>query len=331
VKIQGTLYPAAAGGKRDTVVMLLHTFDLKKGGSRQESGWTDLAASLQADGYTVLGFDFRGFGGSKTVEKEFWSFPHNGLGYIKRRTAKPPETIDHKDFNNAYLRYLVNDIAAAKAYLDRRNDAKELNSSNVVVIGASEGATLGAMWMANEARRKRETTMPPAMFAGAAVLAQQTEINDVACGVWLTISPKLGTSPARVSKWLTEAGKTNKVPMAFFYAKQDSTSGGFAKELVASIKKSPKSKDFQTTGSYAIDGTKLKGNDLLDNGLETQALLKKYLESVLEARGAREQKDRKIELSQYWYINPSTGRAAMISKKAGAEAPEVNVRLIWPQ
>ena len=69
-------------------MLLLHDFDLKKGGSSQQAGWADLAASLQKDGFTVLSFDFRGFGDSKNVDKEFWSHTQNGVGYIRRRGAE---------------------------------------------------------------------------------------------------------------------------------------------------------------------------------------------------------------------------------------------------
>ena len=34
-----------------------------------------------------------------------------------------------------------------------KNDDGEANSSNIIVIGAGEGATLGALWMASEWRR----------------------------------------------------------------------------------------------------------------------------------------------------------------------------------
>src|SRR4051812_8140938 len=61
VTLTGTLYPNPAG-KRNAVVVLLHHFDAKKGGSSADTGWADLAAALQEDGYVVLAFDFRGFG-----------------------------------------------------------------------------------------------------------------------------------------------------------------------------------------------------------------------------------------------------------------------------
>ena len=65
----------------------------------------------------------------------------------------PPDTIDHKDFDNRsneYYPYLVNDVAAAKSYLDKHSSTGQANSSNLIVIGAGEGATIGAMWMESQ-------------------------------------------------------------------------------------------------------------------------------------------------------------------------------------
>src|SRR5271165_4682245 len=53
VKLSGTLYTSPTP-KRDAVVVLLHGFDIQKGGSSQQEGWTKLAKELQADGYHVL-------------------------------------------------------------------------------------------------------------------------------------------------------------------------------------------------------------------------------------------------------------------------------------
>jgi len=336
VKITGTLYPSP-GGKREAVAMLLHSFDLKKGGSSQQAGWSDLAASLQKEGFTVLSFDFRGFGDSKTVDPDFWMHrwnnPNTGLVRPKKfNPMNPPTSIAHTDFNALYLPYLHNDIAAAKAYLDRRNDAKELNSGSVVVIGAGEGATLGAAWVANECRRKRDTSMPPAAFPLMAVLTPQAEVSDIAGCVWLTISPTLGGRSVRgsLNRCLVEAGgRKNKVPMAFVFGKSDGKGDGVARDAVKLIKPAAANKkDFTYLGSFAVPGTKLTGNALLDKNLDTENwIMKKYLDPVLEARGTKEQKDRKSEACQYWYINLA-GRASKISKKAGQESPEVDVTIL---
>jgi pimeloyl-ACP methyl ester carboxylesterase len=322
VELSGTLYINPTG-KRDAVVLLLHDFDIKKGGSSQVN-WPDLASALHADGFHVLSFDFRGFGDSKNVSKEFWGWRHNGFQHIRNALKKGEKKLDHKNFNSTYLPYLVNDVAAAKAYLDRRNDQKELNSSNIVVIGAGDGATVGALWLANECRLRRDTAMPPIPLPGAAVLAP-LEINDVACAVWLSINPTIGKRNGPVvNRWILEAGKANKVPMGFLYGKNDSKADGVARRLVASLKGT--SKALPNTTLRAIEATNLAGNDLLQAKLPTEALIRKYLSNIFEDRKSKEQKKRNYEASQYWYVN-QMGRPIKIAKPAGKEAPQVDLAL----
>src|SRR5579884_2957405 len=129
VELSGTFYRSApAGGKKDkdAVVLLLHDFRHLKGGSSQEDGWHQLAGQLQKEGYAVLSFDFRGFGNSKSVSPKFWEFPHNRQGIKGASKKNPPASIDEKDFSPNYFINLVNDIAAARAYLNIKNDANEI-------------------------------------------------------------------------------------------------------------------------------------------------------------------------------------------------------------
>src|SRR5215469_10627606 len=196
VELSGTFYrSASASGKKDkdTVVLLLHDFRHLKGGSSQEDGWHQLAGQLQKEGFAVLSFDFRGFGNSKSVSPKFWEFPHNRQGIKGASKKNPPASIDEKDFSQGYFINLVNDIAAARAYLNIKNDANEINSSNIILIGAGQGATLGALWLASECRRQKDN-QSDRLFPG--MLPQfrsldEPEGNDVAGAVWLTIYPTL--------------------------------------------------------------------------------------------------------------------------------------------
>src|SRR5207248_3227794 len=91
------------------------------------------------------------------------SFPQNLYAVRQGALSNPmklPVTISHKDFNFGYYPYLIADIAAAKAFLDSKSDARELNSSNLIIIGAGEGALLGQAWVKSEFYRKKAT--PPA-------------------------------------------------------------------------------------------------------------------------------------------------------------------------
>ena len=236
VELEGRFYPAT-GGAKDACVLMLHNFSHKTGGdSRSDEGWGRLAVALQKEGFPVLTFDFRGFGSSKSVDKAlFWDRknPHNTR---LRGAAKMPETIDQKDFYPGYYLNLVNDVAAAKAYLDRRNDAREVNDSNLIVIGAGEGATVGALWLASECRRQKDKNSAAGVVGIGRPDLDQPECKDVTCAVWLSISPTVGGQPIPVKNWLVEAGRDHKIPMGFIYGKDDSKSLNLAQAAVSAIK-----------------------------------------------------------------------------------------------
>ncbi len=315
VELKGTLYPNA-GGKRDAVVLLLHDFDHVKGGSSQKDNLPDLARSLQADGYVVLLFDFRGFGDSKTVNKDrFWTIRHNTM---LKGAAKRSETIDQKNFPKAYYAYLVNDIAAAKAYLDRLNDQKVCNTSSLLIVGAGQGATLGAMWMANECRRKKDKNSGKGVI-GLPML-DDPESRDLAGAIWLTIRPALEGRRLPVSNWLREVGRTNKVPMAFYFGKNDTRSGEFARTMVNMLK-SGKTK-LDNTGVKVIEGTGLGGTKLLEPVLGTEKAMKTYFSRVMEARGNKEWRKRDVTDRAFYYV---INRRMILNKRAGDEAPPVDV------
>ncbi len=314
VKLEGTYYPNP-GGKKDACVLLLHNFDPAKGGDSHADGWDHLAETLQKQGYVVLSFDFRGFGQSKTLADpmKFWDMKisrHNQL--IKHGEAKPPETIDQKNFRPQYYRYLVNDVAAAKAFLDRENDAGACNTSNLVLIGAGEGAALGTLWLAFQCHLQRDGNQN----AFGAPILDAPEITDVAAAVWLSISanPNLA-GPKALHDALREVGRENKVPIAFVYGQKDAKGPGIAKSCLDAIRL-PAKKDLvlKMTGDKAIADTEYVGSKLLDENLQTEDwILNKYLQPVLEARGNPARKKRDLERSRFFWAFPKPGPGASIT------------------
>ncbi len=311
VKLQGYYYPSKEGRKGPAVLML-HNFNTRKGGTALDDGWDALAKALAEKGYAVLAFDFRGHGGSTTVTKEFWNFRHNQR--VKGFTGNPaklPTTIAFTDFQPSYYNYFVLDIVAARAYLDGQNDAGDLNVSQLIVIGAGEGATLGAMWMASEWHRHRAT--PPPGLAGLAPLARYTldkdsEGIDQACAVWLSISPTLANNPKPVVSWLKKIGGTeNKLPMVFIYGDKDESANKYAGNALTNIvpgyKRGPNTnKDFQFTGEKPIPDTKLSGSALLDPQLDTtKFIIESYVDPVVK-RGQPQWRMRDYTKSAFIYL-----------------------------
>src|SRR5262249_58161541 len=122
---------------------------------------------------------------------------------------------------------LVNGVLAARAFLDRKNDSGELNTSNLIVIGAGHGATVGALWLASECHLKHGT--PPGAAVGPVLDPRlikwdmNYECKDVRAAIWLSISPTLvSANGLPVRDWFLEAaGKMNKVPTVFLFGKED--------------------------------------------------------------------------------------------------------------
>lgn len=334
VELSGTFYRSApASGKKDkdTVVLLLHDFRHLKGGSSQEDGWHQLAGQLQKEGYSVLSFDFRGFGNSKSVSPKFWEFPHNRQG-IKASKKNPPPSIDEKDFSAAYFINLVNDIAAARAYLNIKNDANEINSSNIILIGAGQGATLGALWLVSELRRQKDNQSDK-LFPG--MLPQfrsldESEGNDVAGAVWLTIYPALeqrNLGKAVITALVDEARKA-KIPAYFLYAKNDVKADDFLNknsDLKALFAESSKKKGGVKEKSIPGAG-QLAGSKLLSGRLKTGDFIIDYLNNVVEDRGSRTRKDRQDQKYAFcwtwpWPSTPNASRT--LAKLPGEPAPRL--------
>jgi hypothetical protein len=216
--LHGTLYPGP-DGKKSPAVLLLH--DL--GHDRKEADWVRLAERLQQQGYGVLTFDFRGHGDSVKLPnpvQNFWRHPLNA----QLRKAVLPATLNHQDFPPLYLPQLVNDIAAARLFLEQQHDAGKLNASAFVVIGAGEGATLGQFWLAAEAYRI--AGKPPGQMPQNPFQLQQSEARQIAAAIWIGSQLKLGPAPGLnpnaanlFAKIRLGTGLT--VPMVFLYPARD--------------------------------------------------------------------------------------------------------------
>lgn len=334
VELSGSFYPAMpAAGKRskDAVVLLLHDFQHLKGGGSKDDGWIQLAGHLQEEGYGVLSFDFRGFGNSRTVSPKFWTFAHNRSGIRGYNKVNPPSTIDQKNFLPAYYLSLINDIAAARAYLNTMNDAGDVNTSNLIVIGAGPGATLGALWVASECRRQRDPSSDR-LFAG--VLPQwgpltkfdDPEGNDIAAAVWVTLTPSLEGKPAnnQLKSALVDAARVAKIPTYFLYGKKDDKAARVSDNYLDAIQtENGKKLDLKFVQSKGVAGTELGGSKLFGKGRKTAEFITDYLGRVLEDRGNRVRRVREEQKFAFcWSMPWPTARGAIdhIPAKLPSEA-----------
>ncbi|MFO0863505.1 MAG: hypothetical protein U0744_02390 [Gemmataceae bacterium] len=190
-------------------VLLIH----EVGKLRSLKAWQATAESLHAKGLAVLRFDLRGHGESTEVEPEkFWSpqWPNRTLVRGKHLGA-----VSYKQFDDRYWSFLTQDLAAAKSFLDRRNDAGQCNASNLVVVAADSGAALAALWMNGEWRRYR--LQPPSFFGSAPRIDEEPEGKRILAAVLIDPAGSVGTRRVDLTASLTLPGKIGRMPIALLY------------------------------------------------------------------------------------------------------------------
>ena len=293
VELHGLFYPSTKG-KDAPCALLLHKLIT---GSKEK--WDKLAVALQKKGYAVLAFDFRGHGDSTSVSPEFWKYKGNLEGIGGHNAADPKKTISHRDFRNmGYCPWLINDIAAAKLFLDRRNDSGACNSSNLVLIGEEDGAALGAMWMAAEFNRYRAITLPP---LAPEKLESTPEGKDIVAAVWLTMNPRVpvGKGPTvNFAAWFKDE-KLRKVPMAFLFSDADAEGDRFANTAVKILKGTSKHPEELTAAKSIKTGAKIAGTALLKESLDTEKLIVAYLDNLASKKTFNEYDKRDVEGNNY--------------------------------
>jgi pimeloyl-ACP methyl ester carboxylesterase len=335
VLLKGAFYPSARG-KLAPTVLLLHAF----GEDSNKTEWLNLAAALQQKGYAVLRFDFRGHGNSTSVEPGvarmvpgFWDQKENQQGYKKfnTATARKTTTIDYKDFTLNYHRILINDIAAAKEFLDEKNDAGECNTSNLILIGAKEGATLGAGWLNSEWHRFRVIgELPRIVTVNTLNQVKLDLVNpegaNVTAAVWLSMTDKfsdktgnVGVNPAAA---LVKAGTVGKTPMVFFYGDRDEKGKVVAEACVKAIKGTDK-KTYPLTYAVKVPGAeKLAGSHLLGKGVNLGGTVIEYLEQAQKGKSPKHKTHQdKMDIYVWRYYYSATQQRTVVARSRGEVLP----------
>ncbi len=260
--LRGRFYPSL-DGKQSSAVLLVHDLGQHDG----EAMYARLARTLQRKGFVVLSFDLRGHGESKVTGSRPWK------------------------------RHLL-DLAAARRFLDLRNDAGEVNSSNLILIGAGRGAALAALWLASECHRYE--TGPRSLAAPAPSGPGKPEGRAVAAAVWLSIDPRLPGLDLPVYSWLQTAGKVNKIPMLFIHGQGDELGGRWAMDY--SLRAAPD--DSQLTQTLRVPKTSAISTALLAGNLPTAAEVVRYLDQVGQQRKPRPWQELRFEQKAYTYLFP---------------------------
>lgn len=287
VQLKGTFYPTRAGNKSPCVLLLP-----KPGATRHQEGWDDLAKALSDAGYAVLHFDYRGHGDSTTVNPDvFWQLAVNQQTFKVGKDSK--DRISSADFIKKkpfYLPMLVNDIEAAKNFLNLRNNDKQCNASNTIVIGAEDSAALGAYWVWYQFQKLRFAPDPNTGFP-IPDPAGKTDGADIAACVWLSMPAVLNAgNKVQVRLWLAAPSPLmaappipERVPMAFIYGDKDVNASKAADGIISALKAVHKLPD--ATKKRPVKTNKpAVGNELLKASSNTTKEIIDSLKSVIDKR-----------------------------------------------
>jgi pimeloyl-ACP methyl ester carboxylesterase len=286
VELDGTYFRSPGAGRDAPCVMLVH----KYASDRSKTDWIALASALQEAGFAVLTFDLRGHGGSTQLSnpQTFWNVPFNRNGI---RGGSPKHTsINSSNFKPSYFPFLVNDLAAARRFLEQKNDAQELNVHSLTIIGAQEGAALGFLFMAAEYGRTYR-------IGQTALQSYGTEFNagtDFASGVWLSLTMRPGLPPGApnfdMTSWIrSHPLMREKTPMCFIYGEKDSRARADAesvhRQLQAPITGRPEK--HKQDNLHPIKGTDLAGPALLGQpALTVNQYIIGYVKKIMAERRA---------------------------------------------
>jgi hypothetical protein len=294
------------GGKDKATVMLLHALAVDKNTKGEDShkkGWDNLAKALADKGHAVLSFDFRGHGDSTTVDpKVFWAPLFRNRTFV--RPSNNPNQLLFKQIPATFYNSLVNDIAAAKAFLDRRNDAGECNSSNLVLIGAETGATLGAIWMNSEWQRWE---LFPQGVGLQPTAAKTPEGKNIIGCLWLSINTKLGERTVNPVQTLAIASLKNATPTIFMYSEDQKGDKKIAREFEAAVKplQAQDASKYEVLAAVPVKGAEQRrGRELLaTQALGVENYIFAWLPKIVEVK-ANEYVARDFQKSQFvWNLN----------------------------
>jgi pimeloyl-ACP methyl ester carboxylesterase len=280
LELDGFFYTPSKG-TNSPCVMLVHRY----GSDRTKGEWNALAKLLQARGFAVLSFDLRGHGASTTVAQPsvFWNNAWNRNGIKKasdRRTS-----IVYTDFQRSYFPMLVNDLVAARRFLDTKHDARECNAGSLFVIGAQEGASLGLLWVATEFERQ----VPVGLGLLGAPAGYRPAGDDLAGACWLGAMTRPQNITFNVTNWLQNYPKMReRVPMCFFYGEENGPEAATAKNLYDHIIRKEGGRDkHKLDEKNPLPNTKLGGQELLSQAdLRMPERIERFLDKVLIERKA---------------------------------------------
>ena len=192
--------------------------------------------------------------------------------------------------------WLIEDIAAARTFLDLRHDEPDgpVNTFNLVLIGAGQASALGSLWLATEGLRFN------AADVGDKIVLKPPEKLSVRQAVWIGMADPLKMNPFGIHSWLRDAHAKPVVPITFIYGEDDPDTLNL---LAVPIRE-------KLGKEMVLRKTGLSGQALLDNDAGTARRIQRYLVKTLQKLPPVGWVPRKIKkLRSYWRCPIRTGMA----------------------
>jgi len=248
-RLRGVFHKSAKAADTSPVVILLYAPGPDQDMSKGE--WGVMIKQLTEAGFHVFQFDWRGHGKSKDIidTNKFWNLDGtNGFTgtinnkYIKDSPAKkkgaPKDEFSVKDFTSAanaaaYLPVYVNDLAAVRLHLDKKNDNSKVNTTSIYLIGVGDAAAIGMAWIYAEWNRPSVAPMF-GIGAGAQTYAFVPQLrpnliktpagNDIAAAIWISPTVPKAFPKATLQNWVRDpVAKLRTTPMMFLVGDKDET------------------------------------------------------------------------------------------------------------
>jgi len=277
LRLSGNWYPSSKGRQADCVIMV-HNYG--KDFSSSKGAFPALAKDLQDAGFSVLTFDLRGHGRSTKAATVFDAklfnnfnlFPQNKFVAGLPRNPIMMKSINVTQFGAGYFPYMINDIVAARRFLDERNDAGQCNAGAVHIIADRESGGLAMAWLNGEYLRNGIN----ALQLGA-IDPKHVAGTDMMSATFLSYRPT-----ARATQILNNIQKERaiyestgniresvreKVSMAFVYGDGDEKAKAASRAVFTGFTIPGTAKEDKDRGKYLVEvakGQSLAGVDLLD-------------------------------------------------------------------
>jgi len=216
-------------------------------GNKVNDAWLGLAKALSEKNFSVLVFDWRGCGmnaadtaGARIFENktEFWTELYNRQLLTPVKKTVEDKGLDYKiisgrgDTLYRYRDFMLNDLMAARYYLDRQNDNQKCNTNRVWMVTEKDGGQLGLSFIVSEfsrntiynpkkASRTEETQFKSAGkdYVGLTTLSYASG-NPTAAAVWRNGFQILNLLPQKEARDHLE----HRLAMVMVYGKKEGAS-----------------------------------------------------------------------------------------------------------